>query len=301
MRTRFGLLALVTVGLCAGCGASRQAAYLETGGRLKSATVQPVAAGARASVAKAWEEAETAWSRRDDAGWLRASLAKHKEVVKLKPDHRGAMVRLARGYYLLGYGHAATDAERMASYDEGARWGERMMALNPAFRARIKAGASVEQALSTCTKQDVPGIYWAYANLGKWSVMQGFTTVLKNKDKVKAFIDRVAALDEAYYYGAAHRGLFAFYAKALSFAGGDLARAKRHYDASIKIAPGYLGTKVLLARYYATKKQDRTLFKQLLQEVIDGDANAIPEVVPIQKIEQRKARELLAEIDELFE
>ena len=301
MRTTLGLSILIIVGLCVGCGASRQSAYLDTGDAVKKEAAKPAAAGAEDPVAKAYKAAEEAWAKRDDGAQLKVALAKYEEVVKLKPDHRDALARLARGYYLLGYGHAKTDAEILAAYDAGARWGERMMGLNPEFRKRIAAEVNDDEALSVCTKEDVRGIYWAYANLGKWSVKQGFTTVLANKGKLKAFITRVEQLDPKYYYGAGSRGLPAVYAKAPPFAGGDLNKPKAHYDKSIAIAPKYFGTKVILAQYYATKKQDKALFKKVLEEVIAGDPNAIPEVTPILKIDQRKAKELLADIDEHFD
>ena len=301
MRTTLGLSILIIVGLCVGCGASRQSAYLDTTDAVKKEAAKPAPEGAEDPVAVAFKAAEEAWAKRDDGAQLKVALAKYEEVVKLKADHRDALARLARGYYLLGYGYAKTDEEILAAYDTGARWGERMMGLNPEFRKRIAAEVNDDEALSVCTKEDVRGIYWAYANLGKWSVKQGFTTVVANKNKLKAFISRVAELDESYYYGAGHRGLLAFYAKAPSMFGGDLNKAKEHYDASIKIAPNYFGTKVILARYYATKKQDKALFKKVLEEVVAGDLNSIPDVMPMQKIEQRKAKELLAEIDEHFD
>ena len=301
MRTCFGLSGLIIVGLCVGCGASRQSAYLETGDAVKKEAAKPAPAGAEDPVAKAWTEAEAAWAKRDNADSLKAALKQYEVVVKLKADHRDALARLARGYYLLGYGYAKTDAEILAAYDAGARWGERMMGLNPEFRKRIAAEVNDDEALAVCTKEDVRGIYWAYGNLGKWSVKKGFTTVLANKSKLKAFIDRVASLDDKYYYGAAHRGLLAFYAKAPSFAGGDLNKAKLHYDKAIAIAPNYFGTKVILAQYYATKKQDKALFKKVLEEVIAGDVKVLPEVIPMQKIEQRHAKELLGQIDDLFD
>ncbi len=301
MRASWGLSITLIVMFCSACGASRQSAYLETADAAKKEAAKPAPAGAEDPAAKALAKAEEIWAKRDDGAKLKEALAAYKEVVKAKPEHRDAMARLARGYYLLGYGHAKNDAELLAAHDEGARWGERMMGLNPEFRKRIAAEVNDDEALSVCTKEDVRGIYWAYANLGKWSVKQGFTTVLANKGKLKAFVDRVAALGEQYYHGAGHRGLLAFYAKAPSFAGGDLNKAKQHYDRSIAIAPKYFGTKVILARYYATKKQDKVLFKKVLEEVIAGDPNVLPDVIPMQKIEQRKAKELLAQISDLFE
>lgn len=291
--------------LAVGCGASRQSGYL-TGDEVKKAAASQPASSQPTSqpadpAAAALKAAEDKWAKREEAAQLKEALALYKEAIKLNPGSRHALTRLARGYYLLAYGHAKNDEELLAAHDEGANWGERIMGLRPEFRTKMAAGEKDYENLNIAQKEDVPGIYWAYGNLGKWSVKKGFTTVLKNKSKLKAFISRVAELDDQYYHGAGDRGLAAFYAKAPSFAGGDLKKALHHFTKSLKIAPKYLGTKVLMARYYATKKQDKALFKKLLEEVIKGDANALPDVIPMQKIEQRKAQELLAQIDDKFE
>ncbi len=292
--------------LAAGCGATRLSGYLAVGpGHPPPPATQPAGsqpASQQASPADVlFQQAEDKWAKRDDGGALKDALVLYEKVIKADPSRRQALSRLARGYYLYAYGHAKTDEEILGSHDAGARWGERIMGLRPEFRAKMAAGEKDYENLNLAQKEDVPGIYWSYGNLGKWSVKKGFTTVLKNKSKLKAFISRVAELDPGYYHGAGDRGLAAFYAKAPSFAGGDLNKAKEHFEKSLKVAPNYFGTKVLMARYYATKKQDKALFKRLLEEVIAGDANALPDVIPMQKIEQRKAKELLGQIEDKFE
>ena len=291
--------------LAVGCGANRQSGYLTGDGVKKAAGSQPASTQPASQpadpAAAVLAQAEEKWAKRADGAQLKEALALYKKAIELNPASRLSLTRLARGYYLWAYGFAKNDEELLAAHDEGARWGERIMGLREDFRKKMAAGEKDYENLDLAQKEDVPGIYWAYGNLGKWSVKKGFTTVLKNKSKLKAFISRVAELDDQYYHGAGDRGLGAFYAKAPSFAGGDLKKAKHHFEKSLKIAPLYFGTKVLMARYYATKKQDKELFKKLLEEVIKGDAKVLPDVIPMQEIEQRKAKELLAQIDDKFE
>ncbi len=273
-----------------GCGASRDQAY--------TAKAEPSAATVDEALLT---QAEELWGQREDVAKLKEALATYEQVAAQQPDNRDVLTRLARGNYLLAYGYLTNEEEVLAAYDKGASWGERILGLRPEFRDRIAAGEQDYEILDITQKEDAPGIYWAYSNLGKWSVAKGFTTVVKNKSKLKAFIDKVVLLDPEYYHAAADRGLGAYYAKAPSFAGGDLNKAKEHFDKSLELAPGYFGTKVLIAEYYAVKMQDRELFEKLLNEVINGDANAMPDVVPIQKVDQRRAKELLAKAVDLFE
>jgi tetratricopeptide (TPR) repeat protein len=290
MQPRVVLLACLAALLVSACGASRHQAYLD---EAKAAATDP-------QVEKEKQAAE-AWEQRTDPEMLKKSLALYEEVATAAPGNRAVLVRLSRGYYLLATGYLKDEEAQLAAWDKGAGWGERVLGLNPEFRKRIAAGDDDYEALDTASREDAAGVYWAYANLGKWSVTKGFTTVLKNKSKLKAFIDRVAELDPKYYYGAGDRGLGAFYAKAPSFAGGDTDKAREHFERSLKIEPSYFGTKTLMAQYLAVKTQDRELFEKVLKEVIAGDINVIPEIMPMQKIEQERAKELLGQAEDLFE
>ena len=93
----------------------------------------------------------------------------------------------------------------------------------------------------------VPALYWFAANYGKWGVAKGFTTLLKYKDMIKGVMDRVHSVNPRYFHGAADRYLGAYFSKTPSFAGGDMKKSKAHFEASLKRAPHYFGTKVLMA------------------------------------------------------
>ena len=94
--------------------------------------------------------------------------------------------------------------------------------------------------------------------------------------------------------------LGAVYAVAPSFAGGDLDKAQERFDQSIEKQPDYLGTKVLKAAYYATKRQDEALFDKLLDEVIAADPDAIADLGPENRAEQAKAKALKAQKSDFF-
>ncbi|MCP4602674.1 MAG: hypothetical protein GY847_19525 [Proteobacteria bacterium] len=287
---------LVTTALLigVGCGATRQTSY-------QSETTAAKETKETTAEDEKMAQADELWAKRDDPKTLRELLTIYEEILEADPSNRQVLERLSRGYYIMAYGYLTDNEEILAAYDKGASFGERILGLNSEFRDRVANGEDDYKILGITTKEDVPGIYWAYVNLGKWSVLKGFTTVLKNKSKLKAFIDRVAQLDPDYYYSAADRGLGAFYAKAPSFAGGDLDKSKTHFDSSLNAAPDYFSTKIAMAEYYAVKSQDRELFEKLLDEVINGDPNAVPDAIPIQKIEQQKAKALLARTEDLFE
>ena len=138
--------------------------------------------------------------------------------------------------------------------------------------------------------EDAGCLYWTASALGKWAKLTGFTTLLKHKDTVKSYISTVQTLDNDFSYHAPDRYFGAYYAIAPSFAGGDLAKSKEHFDKSIAGSPGYLATKVLYAQYYATKMQDSQLYEKLLNEVISSDPEADPAIGPENKAEKPRLK-----------
>jgi len=210
--------------------------------------------------------------------------------------------KLSNNYYLLAE-QLTDDAdadEKLALYEKGLFNGELGLDSFLAFREKILAGEEEEVAVLAIGKVGIEAIYWTAVNLGKWSRQRGFSTILLNKDKARAMIERVRELDDHWYYGAADRYLGGYYAVAPAVAGGDLEKSKLHFDRSIEIAPHYWGTHVLVAEYYATKMMDEELFETELQIAIDGDMYAYPDIIPIQRIEKKKAEAILANRDEYF-
>lgn len=302
-RVLFPVLFGVASMLWIGCGGSRKTAYLQD--QKGQATPPPAGDDGSDSADDLRASAEEAWQGREDLGKLKEAIALYEKIVAQEPSDQATLTRLSRAYYLLANGHFTDLEQQLAAFDKGAGYGEQAMALNAAFRKAVESGKSDTEALKLLEKEDVGGLYWAYGNLGKWSVAKGFTTVLKYKNKLKAFIDRVVELDEDYFHGAGHRGLGAYYAKAPSFAGGDLKKARHHFDRSLAIAPDYLGTKNLIAEYYYPKLQSedpkaKEKCAAILGEILSADASALPDIVPEQKLEQAYAQRLLDGIDEKF-
>lgn len=275
-----------------GCATTRQekfdAVSAQSAGADTDAAAQQIAEG------------DALWEQRSDRAALTSAIAKWEAAFQSAPSFDLA-VRLARGHYFLADGHYAMDPDedkRDAHYNLGTEWGERAIALGaPEFAAARKEGAKIGLALAKAPPTSIAGFYWWATNLGKWASGEGLMTVLKYKDDVKATIDFVAASDETFFFGAPHRYLGAYNAKA---PGGSLEASEQHFQKAVELAPNYLGTKVLWADYLCTKKRDRATYQRLLEEVVAADPAAEPTIAAENAVEQAKARRLLAEIDEFF-
>jgi hypothetical protein len=91
-----------------------------------------------------------------------------------------------------------------------------------------------------------------------------------------------------------------YYAALPSFAGQDLPKSRELYEKAIAANPNHFGNRVLFAEFWATRTQDKAVFTEQLNFVINGDPNSMPDIVPEQEAEQRKAKDLLAKAGDLF-
>lgn len=250
-------------------------------------------------------EGDALWAERLDEQKLRGALAKWEQAVALKSDDHETYLKLARGYYFLADGFLSFDPaktdEFLATHEKGQAYAEQgLKALSPEFEKRLRTGTKIEDAVMVLGREAVPLMYWYDVNLGKWAKFKGISTTLKFKDRIFRVMSRVYELDPDYFHGAPDRYWGAYYAVAPAFAGGDLEKSRRHFEMSLKKAPNYFATHVLIAENYAPKAQDRALFERELKFVLETPAETMPDLVPEQTIEKRKAERLMKQIDELF-
>ncbi|MFM7199633.1 MAG: TRAP transporter TatT component family protein [Myxococcota bacterium] len=248
-----------------------------------------------------YAQGEAAWLERADSDRLIEAIVYFKKAHEADTSNREVLVRLSRACYFLADGYLTEPNERLARYDQGAYFGEKAMMLNPEFKQKLNSGVPLIDALAVAGVQDLEAVYWTASNLGKWSKLKGTPTILANKELIQRMLETINTLDETFYYAATSRYWGAFYAAAPSFAGGDLKKSREYFDKAMRIAPEFFAIKLLMAEMYCPKVKDRKLFRQLLTAVVEQDAQILPDVVAEQKVEQRKARELLARESELFD
>jgi hypothetical protein len=245
-------------------------------------------------------EARENWSKRENKLNLEKSIALYTQLLELQTDQLDTLIRLAQAHYFYADAHLSDKEEKKKFWEEGTSFGERAMATNPEFKKAMLAGGNVEDHLQVLSKKQVGAIYWSATNLGKWAKNSGIATMLKYKSRIKKMIERVQELDRSYFHYAADRYWGVYYAVAPSFAGGDIKKSIKHFKQSYKKSPNYLGTLVLNAEFYATKSGDQTLFTSLLKQVLSTSLDPKSPLYPDNKLQQRRAKELLALSDELF-
>lgn len=301
---------LVLVAISFGCAAERQAAWeakTPPPGQPAGQPTKGAPAVADDPFTKAVAEGEALFAERGDRDKLTKAIYAWEKAAQIKPDWQ-VYARLSRAAYFLADGHLSFELDNEEAkkkyeetFEKGITWGEQaMVSYSPEFAAKVKAGTRVEDAVNLINKDGVPAMYWYDVNLGKWANAKGFATRLANKDRIKKIMERCLQLDPDYFWGAPLRYFGAFYAIAPAFAGGDLDKSNKFFTDAATKYPHYFATHVLIAEFYAVKRQDRALFERELKYVLETKEDVIPELVPEQRAEKRKAERLLKQIDERF-
>ncbi len=284
--------------IVAACGETREGSW-ETAqtGALDDAT--------KAKVADLLQQANVAWDGRADMNQAKAAVHALEAATALDPGNAEALANLSHAMYFYADCHLRFDESNPDLYkkthEEGIRAAERALsAMSPAFAQEMAAGALMEDAVKVLDRDAVPALYWYSSNLGRWATLESFATLLSYKDQVRGVMEFCLNNNPSYWYQAPDRYFGIFYARSPSFAGGDMKKSAQHFNISIEAQPNYWGTRILMAEEWAIKEDNKELFLELIDYVLEGDPNVIPYIKPENLCEQRKARILKDDIDEYF-
>lgn len=240
------------------------------------------------------------WNNRHDKSDLTKALGELTTLAEQNPGDYSLYLKLCNGHYLMADGHLYLEgyglnddkikAEREKHFDAAVKWCERALGTNELFYKAVSSGVKFDLAIQSLSKAEVDALYWKYAALAKWSQIKGLMTLLDNKPTFTAINNRVQELDPNFFHAAVLR-----YNAAANFASpvGDKKAGHAQFAEAFRKSPNYFGGKVLYVDLGLRGDEDKAI--KLLNEVIKGDPNKIPEIKSEQIIEQRKAKKLLEE------
>jgi hypothetical protein len=285
--------------LVASCGSTRETAWDTT-----SDSTQ-LDDAAQKKVVQLLETASAAWANRGDEAQAKAAVDAWTAATDLDPKNAQALTDLSHAIYYYADCFLRPDEDNQDLYkdthESGTRAAERALsAMSPAFAEKMASGERIEEAISVLNANAVPALYWRSSNMGRWAILESFATLLSYKDEIRAIMEFCLDEDPLYWYQAPDRYFGIFYAKAPGFAGGDMKASAAHFNVSIDAHPNYFSTYILMAEEWAVKEDNRPLFEELVNYVINGDVNSIPAIIAENQCEQRKAHKLMAEIDDIF-
>ncbi len=241
-----------------------------------------------------FDEAKPHWDNRGDKASLRQAIEIYQKAYEAAPGYELAE-RLSYAHYLLADAFEQ-GAQKSQGYYTGHEWGVRALCFDPGFKQRhVDQKQGMGDAINGVPREFAGGIFWTATCYGKWGKMRNILKQLGPAKQARKMILYLYSIDKDYYYGGPARWLGAYYAIAPGIAGGDMEKSGKYYAEALAAAPQYLATRVLMAENYYSKLKDRAGYQRVLDEVIAGDAEAIPEIAIEQRVEQDKARRLKAE------
>lgn len=260
------------------------------------------------------------WSSEEDPELAREALPfalKLMESLAVEaPRHRGLRLGLCRGFASYAAGFLEPDAERLEPSDfaaasalrERARRlhlrarGHCLEALElrrPGIRAAIQDGAA--GALAGLRREDVETLYWTGVAWGS-AISLGLDRpeMVADLPAVRGIFERALALEESFDRGALHEAMILFDSMP-PMMGGSFERARAHYERSLALSGGGRASPfVTWARSSAIPRQARREFVEALERAVAVDADAVPGDRMVNLIAQRRARQLLARVDDFF-
>lgn len=260
------------------------------------------------------------YAQDDDPELIRAaapfSLKLIESLLAEAPEHRGLLLAAARGFTQYAYAFVQEDADEQEASDVGRATVTRHRARQLYLRARDyglhglatthrRFRAELERdpgrAVQSCTRADVPLLYWtAAAWASAIAVRKDRPDLIAELPQAEALIERALQLDAAYDRGAIHVFLIT-YEMARPGARDPAARARAHFAAATELGRGELAAPyVALAEAVSLPAQNRAEFLQLLQSAVAVDARRAPEYRLANLVVQRRAQWLLGRVDELF-
>ncbi len=227
-------------------------------------------------------------------------------MLKADPANPDLLVLLAKGFG--GYAFAfvePSDPERaQALYRRGLIYGWRLITRYPGLTRALSGNdeAAVRRALEGLSAEAVPGLFWTAYNWAGWiNLSRNDPSALADYWKVEAMMARILELDRTYYDGGADLFFAVSYASRPALLGGDLAKAKAHYEKVVALTKErFLLAHVLFASSYAVQAQDRPLFVRLCQQVLSAPPTATPRWRLLDAVARQRAMILLEDIDAYF-
>ncbi|OQC43073.1 MAG: hypothetical protein BWX66_00081 [Deltaproteobacteria bacterium ADurb.Bin058] len=157
-------------------------------------------------------------------------------------------------------------------------------------------------ALAKAKKKDIDAVFWAGDCLGSYlNLNLSDPEVMGDLPKVAAFAQRALELDETYFFGGPHLFLGFLYGAVGESVGGNPEASRMHFERAFEITEGkFLLSKVFFAKSYCVQTQNRELFEEVLEGVIDYPDYPDSEFLLVNVASKKQAEALLDRADDLF-
>ncbi len=236
---------------------------------------------------------------------LPANLKLLEVMLKTDPENSEILCLLSEGYssYSLGFVEDQDSERARMFFLRGRDYGLRILRQDDELAKALDGSVDdLKAALSRTDAEYVPAVFWTAFGLGSYiNLSLSDPDALVDLPRAEAMMDFVAAKDSTFYFGGAHLFLGTLYGSRPKILGGDVDRAKEHFEKALAINGGkFLMTQVYYARSVAVQTLNEGLFDELLSAVEQTSLEVLPEARLPNAIAKRKASRLKERKSELF-
>ncbi|HEX4824237.1 MAG TPA: TRAP transporter TatT component family protein [Candidatus Polarisedimenticolaceae bacterium] len=238
-------------------------------------------------------------------------------LLETTPNHKGLLLAASSGFAQYAYVYLASEADyvqdqdvarathlrerAMKMYRRALGYGMRGLEVDhPGLRKALDADAHA--ALAGMKKSDVPLLYWTAA---AWSLAiatdKTDAAMAVNLPVAESLMHRALELDPGYGDGVIHDYYISYEGGRAGAAGGSIDKARAELKAALDLAKGKRAAPYLaFAESVSVGTQNRKEFTEMIDAALAVNPDAVPEYRLANLVAQRRARWLLAKIDDLF-
>jgi len=215
------------------------------------------------------------WNEREDPGKATEAIAAYEDLLKERPDDYKVLLRLSRLHYWVGQIlESSNTKDALEHYARGIEYGKKA---------------------SEAAPEEPGGYFFEAANLARQNNLKGTFSNLFGISRVRKLNEKAASLDPAYFYRGTDRFFCAFYTKLPGLLGGSTTKAIEFGKRAVEAFPNYAGNRYFLAEAYVKDGKNDLARKELEAAVVLPD-DELPDVVPEQRMEKKRAGALLKRI-----
>ncbi|MFQ5604210.1 MAG: TRAP transporter TatT component family protein [bacterium] len=245
------------------------------------------------------------------------ALKTMESLLQSAPDNKQLLIAAASGFVQYAHAYVLRPAISQENSDLQASRAGRERAKRLFIRARnygLRALATQypnlpqtlnsdpASALSGVQRADIASLYWTGVAWGSAiSVSKDDMNLVGELPIVQALLNRALELDESWQDGAIHEFFIVFEAGRSEAEGGGVAKAEQHFKRAMALNQGHsISPLVAFAESVCVKQQARKRFRELLTQALNFDVDGFSQNRLSNILAQRKAAELLKNIDLLF-
>jgi predicted anti-sigma-YlaC factor YlaD len=272
------------------------------------------------SLGNALSKSSSTFVRDDDPELVRDAvpfaLKAIESLIEQAPKHRGLLAAACSGFTEYAYVFVQQEADFIEARDLGmatdlrARakklylraldYGMRGIEVDfPGFRNRLRKDP--DAALAAMAKKHVPMLYWtSSAWAAAFAIDKADSELSVDQSLMEKMMRRALVLDEGWEMGEIHDFLISWEGGHAS-TGGSYEKARHHFERAVALSKGLRAAPyVSFAEVVSVGTQNRKEFQEVLNAALKVDINQAPDQRLANIVMQRRARWLLAHVDELF-